>query len=117
MVEKFRGDPKTMDEVRQTLARIYKLIGGGIGNMASQDSNAVAISGGTIAGANVNMTGKTLTLDAKQIDVAKVGTSETATTKFLKPDGAGGVEFGTVPSGGGGSTWNTFLALIGAGGI
>jgi len=69
------------------------------GTMATQDADSVAITGGSITGTDIDVTGQTLTLDDDQIDVDKIGTSETDTSLVLSPDGAGGVEFVTTPIG------------------
>jgi hypothetical protein len=89
----FLTNVKTLKEVRQALERMKKWVIDTLGTMSTQDADSVAITGGTIAGTDVDVTGQTLTLDDKQIDTAKIGTSETVTSKILQPDGAGGVVF------------------------
>lgn len=89
--------------IRQALLKIRKSVSG-LGTMASQNSDAVDITGGTISGTDITVgAGKTLdvsagtlTLADNQIDADKIGTTETDTTLALKPDGAGGVIWGGV---------------------
>ena len=89
--------------LRQALLRIRQATGN-LGTMASQNADNVAIIGGTISGTDITVgAGKTLdvsagtfTLADKQVDISKIGTAETVTANFLKPDGTGGVAWGAV---------------------
>lgn len=91
---RFRTNPKTWEEIRRILQRIQTYITDTLGTMSTQDADNVSITGGSIAGADIDVTGKDLTLDDKQVDLAKVGTSETDATKAVVPDGSGGLSFG-----------------------
>ena len=87
---------RSWNEVSQALRRIKTKLTDKLGTMATQDKNDVDITGGTIAGTDIDVSSATLTLADNQIDVDKVGTTEGDTTKVLKPDGFGGVGWGAV---------------------
>jgi hypothetical protein len=89
----FRTNPKSWDEVRRILATIKSKITDALGSMATQNADSVAITGGSIAGTDVDVSAATLTLADDQIDLDYIGTSETDTSKVVVPDGSGGLEF------------------------
>lgn len=84
---------KSAVDIRRIFQHIQTKLIDTLGSMALQDKDNVDIIGGTIEGTDIDVTGQTLTLDDQQIDTAKIGTSETDTSKVLVPDGIGGVEF------------------------
>ena len=90
--------------IRQALLKIRQATKD-LGTMASQNSDAVDITGGTIVGTDITVgAGKTLDVSAgtltlldNQIDVDKIGTTDTDTTKVLQPDGLGGIVVNAMP--------------------
>ena len=117
-IGEFRNAPQSWHEVRQSLQRLYGNITKLLGSISKQDADDVTITGGDISGTDIDVSENTLTLADDQIDVEYIGTTETATNISLVPDGAGGVTWApTNDAGADGNNWNTFLALIGAGGI
>jgi hypothetical protein len=95
----FRTNPKSWEEVRRVLQRIKTKVTDLLGTMSTQNADSVSITGGEISGSDVDVTGQSLALDDKQVNLSKIGTAETDTTKAAVPDGTGGIAFtdaGTV---------------------
>ena len=111
-----RSNFKTIDGARRFCQRLTSRITSALGTMSTQDADSVAITGGTIAGCDIDVSANTLTLADDQIDVDKIGTTELSTAQVLAPDGAGGVEW-SAQDATQVSNWPTFLALVGVGGI
>ena len=84
------------NEIRKIFQWIRTKITEALGTMAYQNHDNVNIDGGSIEGTDIDVSGATLTLADNQVDADKIGTTETDTSKVLKPDGAGGVQFGAV---------------------
>lgn len=84
---------KSWNEVSKVLRALYTNTLEKFGTMALQDADNVNISGGAISGTDVDVSAATLSLADDQIDVDKIGTTETDTEKVLAPDGSGGVEW------------------------
>lgn len=91
-------------EIRRIFQRIQTKGFNVMGTMAKQDADAVAITGGTIVGTDINISGTTFTTDDNQISLENsIGTSDNTTTNVVVPDGVGGLTTatgGTVAGGG-----------------
>lgn len=85
-------------EIRRIFQQLYTKTLNELGSMAKQDADDVAITGGSIEGTDIDITGTTFTHGDKQIGVNGLSTTETSTALVLKPDGAGGVVWGWASS-------------------
>lgn len=92
--------------------RVVAFVGGGTGGITVKDEGgALATTATTLdfVGAGVVASGtgatKTITISGASVsEIADIPTAETDTDLVLHPDGAGGVEWGTDATGGGGGT-------------